>query len=145
MEELKEFLVQAKKNTYAAKNKAKEIKIKGGGRILKFSKGNFIYQDKYFGTNPFCGEEIVLLKGKVIWGMNYYGKAEDKEVYKFLKRALMKVSKEKPFRGPLNLKEGDLEYKNKVSGSLKKFSGIEIVTKNKKGIYRRSYHGGFVK
>ena len=144
MQDIKEFLVKAKKSTYA-NEKAKEIKIKGGGKLLTFSEGKFHYQDKYFGTNPFCGEEIVLLDRKVIWVMNYYGQAKNKEVYTFLKKSLKRVEKNKPFRGPTKFKEGKFEYTNKVLGNMGGFIGEEKITKNKKQIYGGHYHGGFVK
>ena len=141
---LREFLVKAKKATYA-NEKVKEIKIKGGGKVLTFSKGKFRYQDKYFGTNPFYGEEIVLLNRKVIWIMNYCGQAKNKEVYTFLKKSLKRVEKNKPFRGPTKFKEGKFEYTNKVLGNMEGFIGEEKITKNKKQIYGGHYHGGFVK
>lgn len=144
MQKIRKFLVKAKRNTYANEN-AREIKVKYGGKILTFTEGKFSYQDKYFGTNPFSGEEIVLQEGRVIWIMNYYGQAKNKEVYTFLKKALMKVEKNKPFRGPTKFKEGKFKYKNKVMGDVSKFSGVETITNNKKEIYKGYYHGGFVR
>ena len=148
MDKLQDFLVKAKQNTYA-NEKTKEIKIKGGGKLLSFSEGGFHYQDKYFGTNPFSGEEIVLEDGKVIWVMNYYGKIlvklEPGKVYKFLKKALMKINKNKPFRGPKKFSEGEFSYINNVDGDLTLFKGVEKIFLRKKKIYFCYYHGGSIK
>ncbi len=148
MEELKKFLFEAKKNAYANEN-AKETKVKGGGKLLIYSKENLVYQDKYFGLDPFSGEELIIKNGKVIWMMNYYGrtisKVSSKEVYTFLKRSLMKADIKNPFRGPNEFSEKDFKYLNKTEGTIDSFRGTEKILHKKKEVYYCNYHGGFVK
>ena len=48
-----------------------------------------MYYDSYFGTNPFIGEEIILIDSNVIWSMNYIGrKLDDKFEYNFFERSI---------------------------------------------------------
>jgi hypothetical protein len=145
--ELKEFLVRAKRATYANEN-AREKKIKGKGKLLMYSNRGLFYQDKYFGTNPFSGEEIIIKEGKVVWIMNYYGKTISKnssKVYKFLRKALRKVDEDKPFRGPANFKEDDFRYINRFEGKIDSFCGVEKISYKNRAVYFCYYHGGFVK
>lgn len=146
---LSKFLVNAKKNTYASKGETGEAILIDGGKEFRFKENEFLYIDKYFGFNPFIGEEIVFENEKVIWGMNYYGGITEKiipekEVYQFLKEALKKVSEKSPFRGYSELKIGFLKYQNKVKGDIKKFQGEEAIYFKGKIIYRLSFYGGRV-
>ena len=123
--ELVDFIVKAKINTYATTGEGGENTLEDGSKQLVFKEGEFNYRDRYFGSNPFIGEEIVFKNNKVIWGMNYYGKAFSneisiKEIYEFLKKAMQKVSRDNPFRGPENFKEGNFEYKNNHEENLEK-------------------------
>jgi len=149
LKELSKFLVEAKRNTYAGGRKAK--RLADGSKELIFKKGNLKYKDRYFGSNPFIGEEIVWYNGKAIWGMNYYGKIihtntlPQKEIYNFLRKALRNVKESAPFRGPLLFKEGDLEYINKFEGTIIDFKGEEgIFRVPKSKIYTLQYEGGFI-
>lgn len=148
MKKLKNFLVEAKKNTYANED-AKEVRVRGGGKLLSFSKGDFIYQDKYFGSNPFSGEEVVIKNEKVIWVMNYYGKTvskiSPKKVYRFLKKALMNVNIKTLFRGPEKFTEGNFQYLSKAKEDVDSFIGTEQIFHKGKQVYFCEYHGGLVK
>ena len=140
-----DFLVKAKKNTYAAGAKPRDIW--NGFEELTYGEKGLRYRDRWTGSDPFGGEEIVHMSGKVIWMMNYYGfttsdKVKKEEVYSFLREALNMVTKDKPFRGPVSFKKGELEYINKSAGNLAKFVGIEQILQNGKEVYRLSYHGG---
>jgi len=143
--ELPEFIVKAKKSTYAGNGEEKITK--DGGKELEYKEANLEYRDKYYGFNPFSGEEVVWKGGKTVWIMNYYGWAsadeiEEKIIYNFLKKALSRVSEEKPFRGPDNFKEGDFEYINEVKGDIKKFSGTEIILYKGREVHKVLYFGG---
>lgn len=142
-------MVNAKKNTYASKRETGEDILIDGGKELRFKENEFLYIDKYFGFNPFIGEEIVFENEKIVWGMNYYGKIiqkviPEKEVYQFLKEALKKVSEKNPFRGCSEFKSGFLKYQNKFKGDIKKFQGEETIYFKGKIIYRLNFHGGLV-
>jgi len=148
MKNFKEFLIDAKRNSYAKENSKPRL-IKNGGKKLIYSKGGFSYQDTYFGFNPFAGEEIILKKGKAIWVMNYYGKVTSKippaKIYKFLKKALRKVNSKNPLRGPKKLKEKGWRYINKTKGNINEFVGIEKIFFKGKEIYKLYYHGGIIR
>ncbi|MDI6721659.1 MAG: DUF5680 domain-containing protein, partial [Candidatus Aenigmarchaeota archaeon] len=86
--ELSEFLVRAKLNTYASVGESGEKMLEDGSKELVFEENEFKYRDRYFGFNPFIGQEVVWRKGKVIWAMNYRGRiisgdVSPKYVYKF--------------------------------------------------------------
>ena len=38
------------------------------------SQDDWAYHDSYLGESDFIGEEAVYFRGKVVWGMNYFGR-----------------------------------------------------------------------
>ena len=62
-EELLKFLVRAKKATYASKQESAKVLLVDGGKELVFEEGGIKYRDRYYGFNPFIGEEILFKKG----------------------------------------------------------------------------------
>lgn len=146
--ELNEFLVKAKNGTYASNGESK--KLTDGCLELTYSAGEFSYRDRYFGFDPFVGQEIVFKDGKAIWSMNYYGRTVDKkfpagEIYAFLQKAMRQVTLERPFRGPSIFAEGDFMYNDESSGTLEAFSGVERILFNRHKVYTLKYHGGTIK
>ncbi|MDO8537552.1 MAG: DUF5680 domain-containing protein [archaeon] len=144
---LKEFIVKAKFETYASN--ANSQKLEEGSKLLSFKEDKFSYIDKYYGFNPFLGEEIVFENNKLIWGMNYFGEISSKKVssdnvYEFLRKAMKLVSKDRPFRGPASFKEKEFEYSDESIGKIDSFSGIERIFFNGKQVYKLEYHGGFI-
>jgi len=145
LQELAQFLVKAKRNTYA-----------GGGaeqtgtdesKNLQYKWGDYVYRDRYFGSEKFGGEEVVWFKEKPVWLMNYYGGIEKKiidseRVFGFLRKALLQVSSDRPFRGPCLYKEGDFEYIDSNSGDITRFQGTEEITYRGKTVHRVKYAGG---
>lgn len=149
MMDFNEFLVEAKRNTYAG-GRARKIDLKEKGNLFVYEKESFQYRDKYYGYDPFGGQEVVSKNGKIIWIMNYYGmilcqEISSKDVYNFLRRSMSRISVDRPFRGPENFKEKDFEYKNEFEGDISDFRGIEVIYYKDKKIYSLTYHGGFVK
>jgi len=143
------FLISAKKQIYAS-HKIIERVTKDGAKERTFENDDFKYIDRYYGYNPFSGEEIVLQNNKVIWSMNYYGFVDsleplEKQVYSFLKLALQLVEERFPFRGPSYFKKDGFEYFSDTKGDLKHFVGKEYIIYNDETIYVCNYHGGFVK
>jgi len=141
------FLVKAKKSTYASGKPPQ--KMADGFEEFTYEEENYKYKDKYHAKDPkpFGGEEIVWQNGKAVWIMNYYGfilsnEVDSKAVYEFLRKAMSLVNKEKPFRGPSNLKEEDFEYKNNVEGNISNFKGTERILFKDKEVYRLEYPGG---
>ena len=147
---LLEFLIKAKKTAYA-KEKPDNLEIlPNGSRELTFEEGDFVYKDRYYGFDPFSGEETVWQNGIPVWSMNYYGKitskdVSPKEVYPFLRKAMRLIDESSPFRGPVRFEEGDFVYENNFNGDLNFFSGHESISYRGEGVYFLYYHGGFVR
>ena len=146
---LEQFLVKAKISGYASGGGGGESILADGCKELTFQQDDFQYRDRYFGWNPFCGEEVIWQAGQVIWMMNYYGAVLTEfvpagQVYSFLQKAMNQVTEDRPFRGPRSLKEADLEYQDESQGTLERFTGAERILYRGQEIYRLDYHGGLV-
>jgi hypothetical protein len=152
IKQLSKFLVKAKINTYASSGEGGEKVLLDGSKEFEFREGEFKYikyRDRYFGFNPFIGQEVVFQNKKIIWGMNYYGKVISKiiplkQIYQFLREALRKIPENKPFRGPNRFKGDNFEYFNKVKGTVEKLEGEEKILYKGKLVYRLIYYGGMV-
>lgn len=147
--ELNNFLVNAKISTYATSGESKKVILNDGSKEFTCEEENFRYRDRYFGHNPFVGQEIVWKDNKLCWTMNYYGKVDSdnvsaKVVYSFLKDALKKVTKDLPFRGPKSFQKGEFEYKNNITGDISDFRGEETIYYKNKKLYSLYYHGGYL-
>jgi hypothetical protein len=145
--DLSKFLVKAKIATYASGGEANERVLEDGAKELTFESDGFRYRDRYYGFNPFFGEEIVWRYNNIVWSMNYFGKISSdvvpgKEVYRFLQSAMRQVKEDRPFRGPNNFKSGDFEYLDESTGDVNDFTGIEKILFKGQEIYRLDYHGG---
>ncbi|MEA4811768.1 MAG: DUF5680 domain-containing protein [Anaerolineaceae bacterium] len=146
---LADFLVLAKKDTYANPN-AQSQTFEDGGKALYFSAGHFSYVDRYYGEQAFLGEEIVKEGTKPVWGMNYCGlslaeEPSSAQIFHFLKSAIQQVPPELPLRGPLSYQSGDYLYRNQLSGTLDFFSGTEEILFKNELVYRLHYHGGSIR
>ncbi len=144
-----EFILKAKQNTYASSGLGGDILLSDGGKEFSYEEGGFKYKDKYYGYNPFIGEEIVWQDNKIIWGMNYYGEVVSdivpvKEVYAFLKTVLRKVEVDRPFRGPREYKNADWKYIDNSTGDVNNFSGEEVIYYKDIKIYKLKYNGGVI-
>ncbi len=71
-------------------------------------------------------------------------RAWSKEVYVFLRKALMIPPRHFPARGPDVFQEDNLEYINNYTGDITSFTGREIIRKNGVKIYERNYIGAFI-
>jgi hypothetical protein len=60
---LEQFLVKAKISGYASGGEGGEGILADGGKELTFQEDDVQYRDRYFGWNPFCGEEVVWQAG----------------------------------------------------------------------------------
>ena len=153
MYNIKEFLIEAKKQTYANEKVEKVSSSRYGSKDYEYKKDNLIYHDTYFGGTNFIGEEVVYLDNKICWAMNYYGvtldeKLGEEAIDSVLRPALMHVGEDKnviPVRGPKEFNHGEYKYTFVVEGDLDYFSGIEIIYKNDKKIYELKCNGGLIK
>lgn len=147
LQELAQYIVRAKKNTYAGKGEGE--RESDDSKSLQYEEGNYVYRDRYFGSERFGGEEVVWFKGKPVWLMNYYGGVEKKivdseKVFAFLRKALLQVSVDRPFRGPRFYKEDDFEYTDSSSGDTTCFKGTEEITYRGETVHRLEYAGGII-
>jgi hypothetical protein len=148
---LRTFLVNAKKNTYAISNK-NAIPERKDFDELEYSENDFNYRDSYYGFFRAPGQEIVRLKDEPIWSMSYNGgmltNFQDinfaKKIFLFLKKALSLVEEKNPYRGPEKLEEDDFIYINKVAGSLEDFKGEEKIFYKGEEVFCQKYFGGLI-
>lgn len=147
--ELAQFLVKARLAGYASLGEKNERNLEDGCKELTVEADGFYYRDRYFGFDPFVGEEVVFQNGKGVWAMNYYGRVlsgapSANLVYEFLQQAMRLVGEDRPFRGPERFQEGDFEYRDQSQGNLDQFSGSEVIFYQGREVYRLLYHGGRV-
>ncbi len=140
-----DFLITAKKNTYAAH--APEMKpSRPRSHDISYEEGKLLYIDTYLGGERFSGEEAVWREGQPLWAMNYSGRTLSKKFSgDFLKQALLRVPRELPFRGPLVHKSGDYSYHCTVSGGFEWFQGYEEIFCESEKVYECFFHGGMIK
>jgi hypothetical protein len=140
-----QFLIEAKKNTYASDGKL-STPSRPGSKDLLFQQGDYLYLDTYLGSVDFIGEEAVWHQQRPIWAMNYYGTMLTDEVPEgfshCLKGALQSVPVEAPYRGPACFRDGLFEYACIWKGDIDQFEGTEQILVSGKEIYRLVFHGG---
>lgn len=154
LEELADFLVVAKKSCYAGGGK--EVRLADSSKQLTFQQGDFHYTDNYAGYFQAPGTETVRWQkpdGKRIWQMAYSGgmlpgclnDELTRNTFAFLKKALLQVSSEAPFRGPLTVfEEGDFKYWIQVIGNIKRFRGEENMCYQNQRVFEQDFIGGLV-
>lgn len=148
--QLEEFLVRAKISAYAGEGEGGERILEDGCRELTYTEGEFTYRDRYYGWDPFAGEEVVRRGEGTIWAMNYYGRVLTDDVpaakvYAFLQEAMSRVAVERPFRGPERFTKDGFEYADESHGGVDSFTGVERIRFGGREIYHLYYHGGGVK
>jgi hypothetical protein len=146
---LKEFLVKAKKSTYASGDVSKKVVESDKSTTLVFEDGDFKYHDNYFGGEPYGGREVVFFKGAPVYMMVYYGLVSEEitdfhAIYRILQKALLLIPKDNPYRGPKEYIEGDYNYINSFIGEIDNFSGEEVISHKGREIYKAKYIGGLV-
>ena len=154
VDKLYDFLIEAKKQTYANEKVEKVLSTRNGSYDYEYKNENMIYHDTYFGGSRFMGEEVVYLQSDTpIWGMNYYGVILDETLSeeamdKALRPALMLVGKDDsiiPVRGPSKYINGDYRYTFQINGNIDYFEGVESIYKKGSKIYELKCHGGVIK
>lgn len=151
--DLHNFLIEAKKETYANENVEKVKSTRRGSRDYEYIKDNWTYHDTYFGGIDFQGQEVVYQQEDTpIWGMVYYGRTLDESLSeeamdKVLRPALMQVGQDDtiPVRGPKEFENQGYKYTFKVTGDLTNFEGEETIEKEGKEIYTLKCHGGMIR
>lgn len=141
-----DFLILAKKNTYAGSGVEQEKTSRPNSHDLVYENDRYKYIDTYLGGERFSGEEAVFENNVPIWAMNYSGiEINDKFSGSFLKDALSNVKESKPYRGPDIYKDGEYLYICKVDGDFEWFQGREEIYWQEEKVYECVFHGGKVK
>ncbi len=152
-EEVRDFLMEAKKQTYANEMVKKLEPSRNGSNDYEYSRDGMTYHDTYFGGTHFIGEEVVYVNDNIpIWGMNYYGVTLDENLSeeamdKVLRPALMQVGSDDilPVRGPRKFVNEEYTYTFHVKGDMDYFEGEETIHKNELKIYQLKCHGGRIR
>ena len=151
MNNIRDFLIEAKKQTYANENGKRIASTRKESHDYEYSKNNLTYHDTYFGGINFMGEEVVYENNIPIWGMNYYGITLDNNLSeeamdKALRPALMQVGNDDtiPVRGPKEYINGKYKYTFHVTGDLDYFEGEESIYVDEKRVYILKCHGGLI-
>lgn len=144
-DELKAFLILAKKSGYAS-GEGSTVREKDGSYSTRFSNSNFSFHDSWFGGEPFGGREAVFKNNKPYWMMVYYGSdsRKAKNLIPFLRNALSQIPSDMPVRGPKYFKKELFEYKNTWTGIIGSFYGHEEIFNNGEKVYEARYSGGLV-
>jgi len=147
-----DFVVEAKKNTYASIerfNEAKRVSTRLKSKDLAYECGDFKYWDTYVGGSCFSGTEVVWHEDVPVWSMNYVGRMVKGEfgdqISEFLMAALAKVDTDMPYRGPAFYRDEKYTYVNSVTGNFNWFQGSEKIYYQNEFIYELFYVGGEVK
>ena len=151
--DLHNFLIEAKKETYANENVEKVKSTRRGSHDYEYTKDNWTYHDTYFGGTDFQGQEVVYRQDDTpIWGMIYYGKTLDESLSeeamdKALRPALMQVGQDDviPVRGPKEFENQGYQYTFKVTGDLTSFEGEETIEKEGAKVYTLKCYGGIIR
>ena len=150
-EALVNFLLQAKRHTYASQgDEATVTPLLSGTKQLEYRNGLFFYRDIYVGMAYFVGQEIVSYQDHPVWSMGYAGgvvpavsgRTAIGAIYAFLRLALRQGTVAQPYRGPAVVREGSYVYTNRSEGTPEAFWGHERITDNARPIYELHYSGG---
>lgn len=145
MERVIEFLIRAKKATYAGKG-AETAPSRPGSHDLEYAAGTLKYIGTYLGGEKFAGEEAIWENNATLWAMNYVGRVTGKDFSgDFLKESLSRVAENKPYRGPEHYESGDYIYKCKIDGNFHWFQGYEEIFYKGNKVYECFFHGGDIK
>jgi hypothetical protein len=144
-EELKKFVAEARRNTYAGEGGSVKNPFLDGSHQLEYEKDKYFYRDIFFaGEKNFIGQEAIYLNHNPIWSMVYSGSAEPEEITSFLKKSLSVLSEKCRFGEKCELKENNLLYKDDGQGTLERFGGQEQIFKRGEEVYKLNYHGGLI-
>lgn len=143
------FLIEAKRHTCAAGLAVKVESLLAGGTQLEYRAGDWFYRDIYFGEEFFAGQEMVYYRNRPWWSMVYAGGVKLEEplpdqIYSFLRRALLMVDAQAPFRGPDSFEEGDFRYACAWRGTIEWFEGMEVIFHRERIAYQLTFSGGMI-
>ncbi len=148
---LRTFLVEAKRGTYAAGGDAGRVPSPfAGARQLEYRRGIWLYRDLYYGGARFAGQETAYVGDTPVWSMVYAGGVPTvagvtpAAAYAFLRLALLRVTPERPLRGPERWDMEAWHYECAVSGDLMDFEGRERIARDGLEVYALVFAGGAI-
>jgi len=145
LDSLKEFLCEARKNTYAGNATPDENPRLSSSVQFEFQKGDSLYRDVFFvGDKKFIGQEVIYQNLKPVWGMSYIGDSIGKLETNFLKEALFKLSEKCRLGGIHEYEKREFKYQDRGQGDFAEFSGREEMFLGGKNIYKLDYQGGSI-
>jgi hypothetical protein len=148
-QELINFILLAKQATYVGGGN-KLLPYRLGSHDLQFFKDDWAYHDSYLGESDFIGEEIVYHFGKVVWGMNYFGrilrpdKITSAQAGAIIQQSLTKMYQSGRFLGGYQHTIGEFTYRDTNDGDPLYFTGREWIEFNGGMVYQLVYHGGLI-
>lgn len=149
IQDLIKFILRAKAATYVGGG-AKLLPYRLGSHDLQFNEGEWTYHDSYYGESDFIGEEIVYYQGKVVWGMNYFGrihqpeKISSAEAGAVIQQSLSKMYQSGRFLGGFKHQVGKFNYTDANEGDPCFFTGKEFIDIDGEIVYDLVYHGGLI-
>lgn len=147
LDALAQFLIIAKRNTYAAQQGMVEPS-RLASHDLAFEQAPFSYLDSYVGSRDFSGQEVVYYQSIPRWSMNYYGRMLEDDLppgfIETLREALSHVTAEAPYRGIPIHQRGRYTYRCTSEGDMEWFQGEESIELDGRCIYELRFHGGSV-
>lgn len=144
LEELRDFIVLANKNTWAAKGQRIEPQ-RPGFKELEFSDGDWLLRDSFVGSFRAPGMTTIYYKGNPAWTMQYGGhgiiegyESIARDIFDFLEDTLMRITPELPFRGPREYVKGNKTYNfNILSGDIEDGMWKEQITESGKLVFEQ--------
>lgn len=149
VQELIDFILHAKQATYVGGGN-KLLPYRLGSHDLQYQREYWVYHDCYFGESDFIGGEIVYHRGKVVWGMNYFGriilpdKITSPIAGEIIQQSLSEMYLSGRFLGGYKHAAGDFTYTDTNTGDPLYFTGREWIDKNGEIVYALDYHGGLI-
>lgn len=152
--DLADFLVEGNANTYAAGG-AEVAPERQGYKELEYKRGVWRMRDSYAGYFRAPGMTGVYYKDfpAPVWAMQYGGTGmipgrydETKPAFNFLKKALMQITPDLPYRGPAFFEEGEWKYKFRLmtENNLTDFSWTEEISAGGVLIFTQMGMGGII-
>ncbi len=140
------FLAQARRETYAIPDGDEN---RDGTSQNAWRRDAWAYVDRYAGTNPYGGQELVWRDGRVVWMMSYHARIladepSSDDIYAFQRRVLGDPDPDHLMRGPRNYLYGQWSYDNRVDGDIAGFSGREHIRYADTMVYLMEFHGGVI-
>jgi len=141
------FLLAARTKTYAGSGGMVTAAL-AGSKQLEYAEGDWLYRDVYYvGKGLFMGLETIYSAGKPAWSMSYFGdftQMTEEEIDRVLRVALIEKKDTARLWLRVDHKIEDYAYICEGTGSIEKMSGVEIVEKVGKPVYRFQYAGGCI-